>query len=133
MLFTRNPAKTATEERTVSNEGTQRRRRAPAVDIWEQDHALVVTADLPGCDEASVEITLEKGVLTLRGTPTSDYPEGFTLVYGEYEPAEYVRTFTLPDEIDRSGVSAVVRNGVLTLTLPKAKEVQPRRIAVKAG
>ncbi len=103
------------------------------MDIWEQDDALVVTADLPGCDESSVDITLEKGVLTIRGLPKIDTPEGFTLVYREYEPAEYLRTFTLPDEIDRPGVSAVVRHGVLTLTLPKAKEVQPRRIAVKAG
>ncbi len=133
MLFTRSPAKAASEERTIGDQRAPRRRMTPAVDIWEQDDALVVTADLPGCDQASVEITLEKGVLSLRGTPAPDTHEGFTLVYGEYEPGEYARTFTLPDEIDRDGVRAVVKNGVLTLTLPKAKAVLPRRIAVQAG
>ncbi len=137
MLFNRTVNKPS-EERTVasereSSEREQRRRQAPVVDIWEQDDALVVTADVPGCDESSVDITLEKGVLTIRGAPKMENPEGLTLVYREYEPADYLRTFTLPDEIDRTRVTAVVRNGVLTLTLPKAKEVQPRRIAVSAG
>ena len=134
MIFSRTPAQ-RTEDRSERTAVAEPRRRvvAPDVDIWEQDHALVVTAEMPGCDQDSVDITLERGTLTIRGTPSGETPEGFTLVYREYEPVAYERSFALPDQIEREGVTAVVRHGVLTLTLPKAKAVQPRRIAVQAG
>jgi len=105
----------------------------PRVDIRESEAEVVLVADLPGVDETSVSIDLEGSELTLRGTFVPKAPEGFALTYQEYQSGDYERTFTLGDTIDRSRIHAVVRDGVLRLTLPKAKEAQPRRIAVKAG
>ncbi len=110
-----------------------RRTWTPRCDILETDAAIVVVADMPGVDHDGVEITLDKGVLNLRGTVVDDRPQDMNLLLGEYDVADYARSFTLPDAIDAAAVSAQVANGVLTLTLPKATSAQPRRIEVKAG
>ena len=106
---------------------------APRCDIRETAEALIVVADVPGVDRESVEITLDRGVLTLRAARTAEAHEGFQPLLIEYEPGSYERSFTLPDAIDQERVSATVANGVLTLTLPKAKSARPRRIEVHAG
>ena len=105
----------------------------PRVDIRESEAEVVLVADLPGVDETSVSIDLEGSELTLRGRFLPKAPEGFSLTYQEYRSGDYERTFTLGDTIDRNRIHAVVRDGVLRLTLPKAKEAQPWRVAVKAG
>jgi HSP20 family molecular chaperone IbpA len=105
----------------------------PRVDIRESEDAVVVLADMPGVDEKTTTIDVERNVLTIRGEFGATPPEGYTLGFQEYETGNYERRFTLSDEIDRDNVEAAVQNGVLRLRLPKAKEAQPRRIAVKAG
>lgn len=105
----------------------------PRVDIRESETAVLVVADMPGVDEGSVSIDLEGSELTIRGTFVPTPPEGYALTYQEYASGDYERSFTLGDTIDRDGIEAVVKDGVLRLTLPKAKEAQPRRIEVKAG
>lgn len=105
----------------------------PRFDILEDETAVVLVGDMPGVDEASVDIDLEGSELTIRGSFVPKAPEGYSLTYQEYGSGDYERTFTLGDTIDRSGINAVVKNGVLRLTLPKAKEAQARKIAVKAG
>ncbi len=105
----------------------------PRFDILEDEAEVVLVGDMPGVDEASVDIDLEGSELTIRGTFVPKAPEGYNLNYQEYGSGDYERTFTLGDTIDRSGINAVVRNGVLRLTLPKAKEAQARKITVKAG
>jgi HSP20 family protein len=106
---------------------------APRCDIRETEEALIVVADVPGVDRESVEITLDRGVLTLRAARAAEAHEGFQPLLIEYEPGSYERSFTLPDAIDQERVAATVANGVLTLTLPKAKSARPRRIEVHAG
>ena len=106
---------------------------APRVDVVEGKEAVTITADMPGIDEKSVDIDLDRNILTLKGRFMLEAPEGFTRTYAEYDSGNYERVFTLSDEIDRGGIQATVKNGVLTLTLPKAKEAQPRKIAVKTG
>jgi HSP20 family protein len=88
---------------------------------------------LPGVDEKSVDITLEKNELTINGYVKSSQPEGYTLAYGEYETGDYRRTFVLPDEVERNKIEASVKEGVLRLVLPKAVDRQARKITVKAG
>jgi HSP20 family molecular chaperone IbpA len=88
---------------------------------------------MPGVDETSVKIDLEGSELTIRGTFALEPPAGYSLTYQEYGSGDYERSFTLGDTIDREGIQAVVKDGVLRLTLPKAKEAQPKRIAVNAG
>jgi len=105
----------------------------PRVDIRETENEVVLIADVPGVDETSVSIDLDGSELAIRGKFVPKTPEGYQLTYREYDSGDYERTFALGDSIDRGGIEAVVRDGVLRLTLPKAKEVQPKRIAVKAG
>ena len=116
-------------------EGVERTRSgkvfSPPADIWETDEAIVLVADMPGVSPESVEVALEDDVLTIKGTVRSQQPEGGSLAYSEYEVGDYVRSFSLTDEIDQDRIEARIAGGVLRLTLPKA---QPRRrkIEVKA-
>jgi len=105
----------------------------PRVDIRETETEVVLAADMPGVDETSLDIGLEGSELTIRGSFVPKAPNGYSLTYQEYESGDYERSFTLGDTIDRDGIRAVVKDGVLRLTLPKAKEAQPKRITVKAG
>jgi HSP20 family protein len=107
--------------------------RVPAVSVRETDQAIVLVADLPGVSLDQVEITIDQDVLTLRGTVAPVAHDGFRLLHREYADAGFVRSFTVPEGIDRQQVAAVVKNGVLTLTLPKQQAAQPRRIAVQTG
>lgn len=105
----------------------------PSVDIAESETEVALAADIPGVDENGVRVDLDRNVLTIRARFTLEPPEGYSLTYREYRSGDYERSFTLGDTIDRAGISASVKDGVLRLTLPKAKEAQPRRITVKAG
>lgn len=105
---------------------------APATDIYETDHALVVVVDMPGVDERHLEVTLENQVLTLSGRAEGLPGAERELLYREFGPAEFRRTFTVQDDIDREKITARLKNGVLRVTLPKAARAQPRRIAVQS-
>jgi HSP20 family protein len=104
----------------------------PAVDIIERKEDIVVIADMPGVDEKSVDITLEKNILTIYGKVEADIPEKHTLYLSEYGIGDYQRVFTLTDEVDREKIQATVKNGVLRILLPKAEALKTRKIAVKA-
>ncbi len=104
---------------------------ASRVDIHESADALVVTADMPGVDDAGVEVTVDRGILLIKGVADGRSPEGFKPIYQEYEAGAYERSFRLPDTIDADRISATIANGVLRVTLPKQKAAQPRKIAVK--
>jgi HSP20 family molecular chaperone IbpA len=102
----------------------------PRVDIYEQDDTTVLVADMPGVDENSIDITLEKNVLTIRGF-VEEPLQGYGLAYGEYGVGDYERTFALSDEVDRNKIEASMKDGVLRLTLPKAEEARSRKISVR--
>ena len=125
-----------TEKQEVETEAERTRDRpafVPRADIYETDKAIYVVADMPGVDEASLDITLEKSVLTLNGAVEPAAPEGYSLSYAEYRVGDYVRSFSLSDEIDQEAIEATLKDGVLRLTLPKITEVITKKIAVKAG
>ena len=105
----------------------------PDVDIMEKGDSIVLVTDMPGVDESSVDITLEKNVLTIYGKVEPDVPEKHQLIHREYGVGDYQRSFTVSDEIDRDRIQATVKNGVLRLILPKAKTAQTTKISVKAG
>ena len=106
---------------------------SPQVDIVEKKEEIVVTADMPGVDEKSVDINLEKNILTIFGAVEEDnLLTKHQLYHAEYGIGDYERVFTLSDEINRDRIQATVRNGVLKVILPKAKAAKSRRIAVKA-
>lgn len=105
----------------------------PAVDIKEEDKQFVLHADLPGVDPKDIEVTLEQGVLTLRGRRASESreeKEGFRRV--ERVTGEFYRRFSLPDTTDSQAVKAKHVNGVLEIVIPKQPSVLPRRISVES-
>jgi len=105
---------------------------APYVDILEKENDIIVIADMPGVDENSVDITLDKNVLTIYGRVEAEIPQNFRLAKSEYGVGDYQRVFTLTDEVDRDKIHATVKNGVLKLILPKAEMAKTRKIQVKA-
>ncbi|KAA3629364.1 MAG: Hsp20/alpha crystallin family protein [Proteobacteria bacterium] len=103
----------------------------PAVDIKEEQNRYVILADVPGVDPASIEITMENGVLTLRGERKLESEEeraGYRRV--ERVRGSFYRRFTLPDSVDPEGITARGDNGVLEIVIPKHEKLQPRRIQV---
>jgi len=103
----------------------------PRVDIIERDREIVLIADMPGVDEKSVDITLEKDVLNVYGRVDEEIADGYRAIYTEYGTGDYERSFIISDEIDRDRIEAKVKNGVLTLILPKADAVKTRKIQVR--
>ena len=103
----------------------------PPVDIFENVEEYLVVADMPGVNKDALDIRLETDQLTLCGRVAEE--DLGTAVEREYRLVDYQRTFQLPNVINRDNVSAELRNGVLTLHLPKVDAVKPRRIEVKAG
>lgn len=111
---------------------TERRRvYRPAVDVYESESGYVVSADLPGVAEGDVEITVEKNLLTLTARPAPRTRSDYRRVFGEVAHGDFQRAFTLPEEVDREAISATLKNGVLTLTVPKAAATLPRKITVQ--
>lgn len=105
----------------------------PQVDIYETKDSLFLVADMPGVDEKSVDIELEKNILTITGCVHIDEIKDKSIVYSEYETGDYERTFTLSDEIDREKIKATVKDGVLRLELPKAEKAKPKKIEIQAA
>jgi HSP20 family molecular chaperone IbpA len=104
----------------------------PRVDIYETRDALFLVADMPGVDDKSVDVELEKNILTISGRVENGRVKDYSLVFSEYEVGDYERTFTLSNEIDRVKIRATVKQGVLRLELPKAEKVKPKKISIDA-
>ncbi|MCX8070366.1 MAG: Hsp20/alpha crystallin family protein [Thermodesulfovibrionales bacterium] len=102
----------------------------PAVDIIERKDDIIIISDVPGCDENTVDITLEKNILTINAKVNKDNITDKRLVLNEYEVGDYQRVFTLSNEVDRDKIQAKVKNGLLKVILPKAAQAKSRKIAV---
>jgi HSP20 family protein len=106
----------------------------PRVDIREEAGRFVVAADLPGVEGKDIEITADKGVLTIRGERRSekkDKGDGYERV--ERASGTFLRRFTLPESADAEAIKATHVNGVLEVSIPKRPQAQPRRIDVQAA
>ncbi len=104
---------------------------APPVDVYVTDEAIIVEADMPGVERSGIEVKIDKGLLAILGRVTRTAVEGVTQLYEEIVPGDFYRAFTLGEEIDEGGISAVISDGVLTVTLPKAAPKRARKIEVK--
>ncbi len=104
----------------------------PDVDILEQPEAFVIHADMPGASEETVDVQLEKGVLTLHARLV-EAPSKTRALYAEYRDGSYYREFRLSEDVDAAAVTARMKDGVLELRLPKSAAKQPRRISVQAA
>lgn len=104
----------------------------PAVDIMEDKDGLHVTAELPGVDPKNVEVTVENGILTIRGERNFEKAtEGETYhrverVYGSFE-----RSFSLPNTVNADKIEARYKNGLLHLTMPKREEAKPKPVKIQ--
>jgi len=107
---------------------------APAVDISESEHELVVKADLPGIDSKDLDIRVENNVLTIRGERKFDKKvkeENYLRVERAY--GAFSRSFSLANTVNPEGIKADYQNGVLTLNIPKREEAKPKQIKVSVG
>ena len=119
---------------TVEHEHTRPGRTyRPDVDIVETDGELWLRADLPGIDEKSVQVSLEDGLLSIRGDVSLAPYEKLTPVYTEYEVGNYEQRFRVSSQIDGARIAARLTDGVLELHLPKLAEAQPRQISIQAS
>ena len=105
----------------------------PPIDIHEGPEGLILEADLPGVSEGQLTIQLEDNVLSLHAKVTAPAPEDARILHEEYRPGDFYRSFILSDEVERSKISAELKNGVLRLKLPKAERAKTRRIEIKTS
>jgi len=127
-------AKTAEKAPAESPETTTGGRvYRPLTDIVETGEGVTLMLEMPGVAPDDVDVTLERRVLTIRGKVRPTSPEKLRLAYAEYGEGDYERSFTLSDDFDPEKIGAEVSHGVLTVTLPRAAEAKPKKIAVKAS
>lgn len=105
----------------------------PRVDVFEDDAGITLLADLPGVPKDKLELKIEGDTLWVEGTVQPQTPEGLEAVYAEVRVPRFRRSFALSRELDTQRIDAGLKDGVLTLRIPKAAHAQPRRIAVQAG
>ena len=105
----------------------------PDVDILERQNEFLVYADLPGADESSVDVRIDKGKLTLDARLGTEPDPKWNEVHSEYRWGSYHREFRVSDDIDAAGVSAKMKDGVLELHLPKTAATQPRTIPITSA
>ena len=105
----------------------------PAINAFETRDAFVVKAEVPGLAEGDLAVSVEDGALILRGERKAQAPEGYAVHLRERAPVAFSRTLALPARVDADSVHATLKDGLLTITLPKAKEALPRQIAVKTA
>ena len=113
------------EEKTVPA-----RYYVPNTDIYETDDAITVVLEMPGVERKDVEVRVEDDVVRVEGRIDFAKYEGLEPLYTEYNVGHFARAFSLSNKLDQNEITAQLDDGVLTLTLKKAKEAQPRRIAI---
>ena len=105
----------------------------PTADIFETDNALTVILEMPGVNKDDIDVSVENGLVTVEGKINFGKYEGLQPIYSEYNIGPFRRSFRISSRIDQDKIGAEMRDGVITLTLPKAEEAKPRRIEVKSG
>jgi HSP20 family protein len=115
----------ATVERTFGG-----KTYSPRIDIWENEDEMILYGDLPGVIPEDLEVRFENPVLTIHGKVKPRHTD-IKFLGGEYGIGDFHGTFTIGEAIDTAGISAELKNGVVTVHLPKNEKVKPRRIEVK--
>jgi len=105
----------------------------PPTDILEKGNTVIMLLDVPGADPASLDVTLDKRMLSISAKVTSSAPEGYAPAYGEFQDGTYERRFIFSDQMDGEHIEATLKDGLLRLTVPKAPETGANKIAVSAA
>ncbi len=105
----------------------------PAADILQKNDAFFILVDMPGVRRDDLEIAVDKNVLTVEGVTSYPQVENEKYLENEFGNVHYIRKFTLSDAVEKNSIKAHLSNGQLRLDLPKAKELQPRKIEIKTS
>ena len=105
----------------------------PAVDIYEDSSGITLKADLPGVSRDRLEVGVDGNNLTIEGRAAVDMPEGMEALHADVGTTRFRRSFILSNELEAEKISAEMKDGVLTLSLPKRAELQPRKIEISAS
>lgn len=104
----------------------------PPVDVFEDTDGITLRMDMPGVSKERLSVQADKDTLTIEGDVQISMPEGMEALYAEIHSTHYRRSFTLSGELDADKAEASLKDGVLTLRIPRRAELQPRRIEVRA-
>jgi HSP20 family protein len=132
-------AETTTESKNVkqsASSGVQQREPEvvlrPPVDIYEDADGITLMADMPGVSRDRLSIEVDKDMLLVEGDASIDMPEGMEALYADVRSTRYRRSFTLSGELETGQIDASLKDGVLSVRIPKRAEVRPRKIEVRA-
>jgi len=128
-----NEVQSPARQDVTSNTSQDTRALLPRVDVLEDDAGITLLADLPGVPKDQLELKVEGDALVIEGVMAPLTPETLEPVYAEVRLPRYRRSFTLSRELDTSRIDANLKDGVLTLRIPKQAHAQPRRISVQVG
>jgi len=128
-------------DRVFDDSGNQRPSRSmaqlggswPRANLHDLGGSLELTAEVPGLSEKDIKLLINQDVLTISGKRPTEVPEGYSVHRMERPSIEFSRSFALPCRVNSDRVSALVRNGILTVTLEKASDAMPREITIKAS
>ena len=122
----------STQMTTTAAEQEPQRAVLPAVDVFEDETGITLLADMPGVSRDKLELKVDGDALLIEGSVESTMPEGLEAVYAEVRVPRYRRSFSLSRELDTTRIVANLKDGVLSLRIPKKAHAQPRRIEVTA-
>ena len=105
----------------------------PAVDIYEDAKGITVTADMPGVSKERLNVQADRNNLLIEGEAAIDVPAEMEAIYADVPATRYRRNFVLSTELDPDGIDAVLKDGVLTVRIPKRAEFQPRKIEIRSN
>ncbi|MDQ2695665.1 MAG: Hsp20/alpha crystallin family protein [Pseudomonadota bacterium] len=132
---------TAPERQDVAQQDAGRQQAArrdtqvllPPVDVFEDEKGITLTADLPGVSNDRLNLRVEQDTLFIEGEAVLETPEAMTALYAEIRNPTFRRSFVLSSELDAEAIQANLKDGVLTVHLPRREAFKPRRIQVQAG
>jgi HSP20 family protein len=105
----------------------------PTLNLYDEGNRLVLDAEVPGLSEQDIQLSLNQNVLSISGERKVEAPQDYAIHRQERVAIKFARSFALPCQVDTEKVSAQVKDGVLTVTMEKTKEAQPRQITIKAS
>ena len=120
------------EEKSIVKRA-RRRTFSPRVDIYEENDAVLLLAEMPGVGEDGIEVTLDKDILTVRGEVERGDLDGYKAAYVEHATGNFERKFKLSDDVNRENIEAAIKDGLLTVVLPKAEIAKTKKIVVKGA
>jgi HSP20 family molecular chaperone IbpA len=105
----------------------------PPVDIFEDPHGIMVIAEMPGVSKDRLHVHADRNTLTIEGEAAIEMPQGMEPVHADLKATRYSRSFVLSGELETDAIDAKLKDGVLTIRIPKRREYRPRKIEVRTG